>query len=185
MDEYATFMHKPLLIIIGVVTIALGGASAEEQAGYGLGRPATDEEIRAWNIDVSPTGEGLPPGQGTAKQGAQIYAGKCAACHGLTGVEGPKDRLVGGRNTLTTQKPIKTIGSYWQWATTLFDYTRRAMPYGSPLSLTDDEAYAVTAYMLFLNGIVGQDEVMDAKTLPGVKMPNRDNFVNAYPNRPK
>ena len=112
MDEYATFMHKPLLIIIGVVTIALGGASAEEQAGYGLGRPATDEEIRAWNIDVSPTGEGLPPGQGTAKQGAQIYAGKCAACHGLTGVEGPKDRLVGGRNTLTTQKPIKTIGMH-------------------------------------------------------------------------
>ena len=177
MDEYATFMHKPLLIIIGVVTIALGGASAEEQAGYGLGRPATDEEIRAWNIDVSPTGEGLPPGQGTAKQGAQIYAGKCAACHGLTGVEGPKDRLVGDRNTLTTQKPIKTIGSYWPYATTLYDYIRRAMPFNAPQSLTADETYAVIAWLLFQNQIIEEETVIDAQSLPKVEMPNRNGFI--------
>lgn len=181
MDGYETFMHKPLLIVIGALVIALGSGwaawSAEESGGYGLGRPATDEEIRAWNIDVSPTGEGLPPGQGTVTQGAQVYAGKCAACHGPTGVEGPKDKLVGGQNTLTTPKPVRTIGSYWPYATTLYDYIHRAMPFNAPQSLTSDETYSVIAWLLFQNKVIAEDAVIDAQTLPKVQMPNRNGFI--------
>ncbi|TLY45605.1 MAG: cytochrome c [Nitrospirae bacterium] len=155
-------MRKSLLIGIGTLAIGLAwcvwtAGSAEEGGGYGLGRTATDEEIRAWNIDVSPTGEGLPSGQGTVKQGAQVFAAKCAMCHGPTGTEGPKDRLVGGQGTLTTAKPVKTIGSYWPYATTLWDYIRRAMPFDHPGTLTSDEIYGVTAYVLFLNLIDRSD----------------------------
>ena len=168
MDWYETYTHKPAMIVISALVLALGsgggGLSAEDPAGYGVGRPATDEEIRAWNIDVSPTGEGLPPGQGTVKQGAQVYASKCAACHGPTGVEGPKDKLVGGRNTLTAAKPIRTIGSYWPYATTLYDYIHRAMPFNAPQSLTSDDTYAVIAWLLFQNQIIAEDTVIDAQT---------------------
>jgi cytochrome c len=143
----------------------------------GIGRPATEEEMRAWNIDVSPTGEGLPPGRGTAKQGAQIFAAKCAACHGLTGTEGPKDRLVGGHNSLRTPKPVRTIGSYWPYATTLYDYIHRAMPFNAPQSLSPDETYSVIAWLLFQNHIIAEDAVIDAQTLPKVQMPNRNGFV--------
>src|SRR2546425_11558166 len=146
MDGYGTSTLKSLLIGVGTLTIALAWAwaagSAEESGGsYGLGRTATDEEIRAWNIDVSPTGEGLPPGQGTAKQGAQVFAAKCAMCHGPTGKEGPKDRLVGGQGTLTTGKPIKTIGRCWAHATTPYDFINRALPFNGPGSLNPDENY--------------------------------------------
>lgn len=182
MDEYGTSMRKSLLIGIGTLAIALACAwtagSAEESGGsYGLGRAATDEEIRAWNIDVSSTGEGLPAGQGTVKQGAQVFATKCAMCHGPTGKEGPKDRLVGGQGTLTTAKPIRTIGSYWPYATTLYDYINRAMPFNAPGSLHSDEVYSVIAWLLFQNGIVKEEAVIDARTLPQVKMPNRDGFI--------
>ncbi|WP_447980700.1 c-type cytochrome [Candidatus Nitrospira bockiana] len=153
------------------------GWAIDEHDTYGLGRPATEDEIRAWNIDVSPTGEGLPPGRGTVKQGAQIYARKCASCHGATGTEGPKDRLVGGRNTLTTTKPIKTIGSYWPYATTLYDYIYRAMPFDAPQSLSPDEAYSVIAWLLFQNQIVAEDAVIDTQTLPKIEMPNRHGFI--------
>src|SRR5437764_469633 len=140
MEGFGTSMHKRLMIVISALVFALGSGwmalSAEERGNNGLGRPATDEEIRAWDIDASPTGQGLPPGHGTATQGAQVYADKCAACHGPTGIEGPKDKLVGGRNTLTTLKPIRTIGSYWPYATTLYDYIHRAMPFNAPQSLT-------------------------------------------------
>ena len=181
MDAYATYTHKGPLIVMCVLAIALGSAwaawSAEETVGYGLGRPATDEEIRSWNIDASPSGEGLPPGQGTVKQGAQVYADKCAACHGPSGVEGPKDKLVSGRNTLTTPKPIRTIGSYWPYATTLYDYIHRAMPFNAPQSLTADEAYSVIAWLLFQNEIIAEEAVIDAQTLPKVQMPNRNGFI--------
>lgn len=181
MDEYGTSMHKPAMIVVGMLVIALGGGwatvSAEESAGYGLGRSATEDEIRSWNIDVSPSGEGLPPGQGTVKQGAQVYAAKCAACHGPTGVEGPKDKLVGGRNTLTGPKPIRTIGSYWPYATTLYDYIHRAMPFNAPQSLTAAETYSVIAWLLFQNQIIAEDAVIDAQSLPKVQMPNRNGFI--------
>jgi cytochrome c len=182
MDEYGTSTSRTVILGLGLVAVALGcvlpGWSAEEPAGgYGVGRPATEEEIRAWDIDVAPTGEGLPPGQGTVKQGALLYAAKCAACHGPTGTEGPKDRLVGGRDTLTTPKPIRTVGSYWPYATTLYDYIHRAMPFNEPQSLTSDEVYALVAWLLHQNGIIPDDQVIDARTLPLVQMPNRNGFI--------
>lgn len=182
MDGYVTCMCKRLALCTGVCAIAVGciwpGWSADEDtAAYGIGRPATDENIRAWDIDVSPSGDGLPPGQGTVQEGARVFATKCAACHGPTGTEGPKDRLVGGRNTLATSKPIKTIGSYWPYATTLYDYINRAMPFDAPQSLTPDETYSLVAWLLHQNGIVGDDAVMNARTLPSVEMPNKHGFL--------
>ena len=182
MDGYGTSMPDRFLLCVGMAALVLScvlpGWSADEKAGgYGIGRSATDEELRAWNIDVSPGGEGLPPGEGTVKRGAQVYAAKCAACHGPTGTEGPKDRLVGGHNTLQTPKPVRTIGSYWPYATTLYDYIHRAMPFNAPQSLSPDEIYSVVAWLLFQNSIVKEDAVIDARTLPGIVMPNRNGFI--------
>lgn len=146
-----------------------------------LGEPATPEAIEGWDIGVGPSGENLPPGSGTPAEGEQVYTTKCIACHGVEGAGGPNDVLVGGHGTLRDAAPLRTIGSYWPYATTLFDYVRRAMPYTQPLSLTDDEAYAVTAYLLELNGVIGKDDVMNAETLPQVAMPNRDSFESAWP----
>jgi S-disulfanyl-L-cysteine oxidoreductase SoxD len=148
---------------------------------YGFGRPATPQEIKGWDIDISPDGAGLPPGQGDVRQGEAIFATKCASCHGPHGEGKPMVRLVGGTGTLRDNKPIKTVGSYWPYATTLFDYVRRAMPLNAPQSLSADEVYAVSAYLLFLNGIVPQDATLDADALAKIKMPNRDGFVSAYP----
>lgn len=156
-------------------TAASGSAAPEDR--YGFGRVATEADIRAWDIDVSPDGSGLPPGRGTVAEGARLYAAKCAACHGATGTEGPMPRLVGGRGTLATAHPIKTVGSYWPYATTLYDYIHRAMPYSAPQSLASDEVYALVAWLLYQNGIVPEDAIMDATTLPAVRMPNRDGFV--------
>lgn len=162
---------------LAIAAVALGGTADEPLSGFELGRPATEAEMRPWDIDVSPTGEGLPPGQGTVQQGAAVYAAKCAACHGPTGKEGPKDRLVGGRNTLATDKPIRTIGSYWPYPTTLYDYIYRAMPFNAPQSLSPDEVYSVIAWLLQQNEIITEDQVIDAQTLPQITMPNRDGFV--------
>ena len=182
MDGYGTSKPKRFLLCVGMAAIVLScvlpGWSADEKAGeYGIGRSATDEEIRVWNIDVSPSGEGLPAGEGTVKRGAQVFAAKCAACHGPTGTEGPKDRLVGGQNTLQTPKPVRTIGSYWPYATTLYDYIHRAMPFNAPQSLSPDEIYSVVAWLLFQNSIVKEDAVIDARTLQGIQMPNRNGFI--------
>jgi S-disulfanyl-L-cysteine oxidoreductase SoxD len=147
--------------------------------GPSLGVPASAADIAAMDVSIGPDGAGLPPGSGTPKQGAEVYATKCLACHGPEGANGVNDRLVGGQGTLTSATPVKTIGSYWPYATTVFDYVRRAMPYPAPHSLSDADAYAVTAYLLHLNGIIGADEVMDATSLPKVKMPNRGGFSSA------
>lgn len=144
---------------------------------YGLGSAAKADEIKAWDSAISPDGRELPTGGGTAVEGSKVYAAKCAACHGKTGREGPNDVLVGGQGTLDTTKPIKTVGSYWPYATTVWDYINRAMPFDKPGSLTSNEVYAVTAYLLSLNKIIHEDEVMNAKTLPEVKMPNRSGFI--------
>jgi cytochrome c len=120
----------------------------------------------------------LPPGRGTPVEGAAVYAAKCQACHGEKGAGKPNDTLVGGFGTIASDKPaVKTVGSYWPYATTLFDYVRRAMPYNATKSLSNDELYAVSAYLLNLNGVIGNDDVMDAQSLPKVKMPNRDGFI--------
>jgi len=160
-------------------TLAAGVVRAGEP--YGIGRPATPQEIAGWDIDVSPSGAGLPPGRGDVQQGEAIFTAKCAACHGVHGEGKPMDALVGGIGTISTPKPHKTVGSFWPYATTLFDYVRRAMPLNAPQSLTPDEVYSVSAYVLFLNGIVPQDTTLDADNLAKIKMPNRNGFVSAYP----
>ena len=151
--------------------------------GPGLGKPATPAQVEAADVSIGPDGAGLPPGSGTAAQGEAVFNTKCLACHGPQGAGSVNDRLVGGQGTLASSAPLKTIGSYWPYATTVFDYVRRAMPYPEPHSLADPEAYALTAYLLSLNGIIAKDAVMDAKTLPRVEMPNRGNFILAYPDR--
>jgi S-disulfanyl-L-cysteine oxidoreductase SoxD len=143
-----------------------------------LGKPISPEDVASWDISIGPDGTGLPPGSGTAKQGEAVFAAKCQACHGAKGAGQPNDRLVGGQGSLPGDKPaIKTVGSYWPYATTLFDYVRRAMPFVESKSLSPDEIYAVAAYILNLNGVVGDTDVMNAQTLPAVKMPNRDGFI--------
>ncbi|RLA35050.1 MAG: cytochrome c [Gammaproteobacteria bacterium] len=146
----------------------------------GLGKAISMEELAKVDYTVLPNGYGLPEGSGNAENGAVVYAQNCLACHGEDGTDGLNDRLVGGLGSLTTDKPVKTVGSYWPYATTLFDYVRRAMPYQAPGSLTNNQVYAVTAYILFLNGIVEEDAQLNAQTLPNVKMPNRDNVVWDY-----
>lgn len=173
------------VMMIGLITVFSGGILWSSEAadqydrihGYGLGGPAADLDIQHWNIDVTPTGEGLPSGRGTVKQGGAIFAAKCASCHGPTGQEGPMDRLVGGAGTLGSQKPVKTIGSYWPYATTLYDYVYRAMPFPAPQSLSSDEVYSVVAWLLHQNGIIAEDTILDAHSLPGIRMPNHNGFV--------
>jgi cytochrome c len=144
---------------------------------FGLGRTATGADIAAWNIDVEPDRRTLPPGSGTAAQGAKIYASTCASCHGDQGQGGVAPALVGGAGTLGTAHPVKTVGSYWPYATTVFDYIRRAMPFTSPESLSNDEVYALVAYLLSQNGTITGNAVMNAATLPKVRMANRNGFV--------
>jgi mono/diheme cytochrome c family protein len=151
-----------------------------------LGKVITPEEVAPWDISVSPDGAGLPPGSGTPKQGEAVYASKCLACHGEKGAGKPNDALVGGIGSLAGDKPaLKTVGSFWPYATTIFDYVRRAMPYNESKTLTNDELYAVAAYILQLNGIIGENDTMNAQTLPKVRMPNRDGFMAFVPAKPK
>jgi S-disulfanyl-L-cysteine oxidoreductase SoxD len=171
--------RDPALLFVATVAAAvLVAATARAQLPtYGVGRSPTADEITAWDIAIGPRGAELPSGRGTVASGRKVYAEKCAACHGATGKEGPQDVLVGGQGTLATAKPVKTIGSYWPYATTVYDYVHRAMPFYAPGSLTPDELYGVTAYLLYLNGIIGERDVIDRRTLPQVKMPNRHGFV--------
>ncbi|MCK5931022.1 MAG: cytochrome c [Fulvimarina manganoxydans] len=144
-----------------------------------VGETPSEDLVRAWDIDISPDGENLPEGSGSVSEGREIFANNCAACHGADGTGGDGmigGRLVGGEGTLDTDKPVKTVNSYWPYATTLFDYIHRAMPFTAPQSLSDEEVYAVTAYVLNLGGIVPEDAVMDRTSLPRVEMPNRDSF---------
>jgi len=169
-------------LVPGAIAIALSMATASAQQPpktFGIGRPATAAEIKAEDIDIGPDGAGLPPGKGTPADGATIYAAKCAQCHGKTGKEGPNDVLV-GRGAFpsgTDATSRRTIGNYWPYATTVFDYIRRAMPSPAPGTLKDDDVYALTAFLLAENEIIAKDAVMDATTLPKVAMPAHDKFV--------
>ena len=167
-----------LLLLLVIVVGSSADVRGTSQSGpFHLGRVATPAEIQAWDIDVAPDGEGLPAGRGTAKEGAEVYATYCASCHGATGVEGPSPKLVGGQGTLASGHPLKTVGSYWPYATTLFDYIYRAMPFVAPQSLTSDQVYAVTAWILFQNGLLDKDVVLDRETLPKIRMLHRNGFV--------
>jgi cytochrome c len=153
--------------------------SLKRPAKFGFGRTATTQEIAAWDIDVRPDGKGLPLGQGDVKKGKLLYALKCAMCHGVDGREKPGIKLPGAAlvgDTLASSKP-KTIGNYWPYATTLFDYMRRAMPYNLPGSLSNDEVYSLTAYLLNANKIIKDDVVLDAKNLHKVVMPAKKLFI--------
>lgn len=167
-------MLSPKQLFAGAVAAALLVLPAY---AFDFGRPASSDEIKLWDIDVRPDGKGLPDGSGTVRHGKEVFAENCAACHGDNGQGGIKDRLVGGQGTLASDKPIKTVGSFWPYATTLFDYIHRAMPYQAPGSLSVDDYYALTAYVLSLNGILAPDGKLDKETLPKVKMPNRDGFI--------
>ena len=161
------------------IVLVLLLAAAEQPSKHGVGRAPTEQEIRALGVMVAPDGKGLPEGAaGTAVEGREVFASRCAKCHGekAEGDVGPA--LVGGQGTLATSKPRKTVGSFWPHATSVWDYVNRAMPFNQPGLLNHNEVYSVVAYILHLNGIVGEKQVMNSKTLPQVRMPNRDGFVS-------
>ena len=176
----------------GVLLLVAAGAPAghAQTPTYGVGRAPTAEEIRAWDLTIPPSGQGLPPGSGTAALGKPVFAQRCASCHGDKG-ESPKYRVITGDprplnaaalspkgvDWLLGGEPVLTIGSFWQYATTLWSYINRSQPFDEPGSLTPEQVYAVTAYLLYANGIIGENDVIDARTLPLVKMPNRSGFV--------
>lgn len=168
--------------VLAVVLAAspLGVAQAQEQTHYGFGSPVSQDDLAKF-VSVQPDGRGLPPGSGDAGKGATIYAERCAACHGdklqgnpAKGIGG--DRLIGGRGTLASKAPVKTVESYWPYAPTLFDYVKRAMPFTTPGSLSDSEVYSVVAYILAEANIIKPTDTIDAATLPKVMMPNRNGF---------
>ena len=178
------------IIAVCVLALAFGAGAAHAQSAPSpapkLGKPITENDIKDWDIAVLPNGNGLPAGQGTPQEGAKIFAEKCSACHGDSakgGVAPFYPALVGGAPLTNGIETQKTIANYYAYATTIFDYIRRAMPFNGSRTLTDNETYALTAYILSLNKLIGENDVMDAKILPQVKMPNRDNFILPYPDR--
>ena len=171
--------HKRLPVLF---LLALGFAAPSAGETPGLGQPVSESDIRAWDISILPDGSGLPPGSGTPAQGARIYAQKCVACHGENGKGGPFAPVVGG-GPLTSISAVKTIANFWAHSTTVFDFIRRAMPWQQPRTLTNDEVYALTAYILAQNKLIGDNAVMNAETLPKVRMPNRDGFIVRFPER--
>jgi len=158
---------------------ALAGAASAESAKRNIGHAATPAEIAGWDIDVRPDGQGLPPGKGSVKGGEAVYMGKCAACHGEFGESaGRWPQVAGGQGSLKSDDPVKTVGSYFAHLSTVIDYVRRAMPFGEAQSLTNDELYAVVAYMLFLNDIVDEKFVLSKETYRSVRMPNAGGFYD-------
>jgi mono/diheme cytochrome c family protein len=176
------YMHKSLALAFAL-SLSTGAAFAQNA---GLGKPITEQDVKHWDIAILPDGTGLPPGSGTPDQGAKVYAEKCSSCHGDAGKGGVSPAypaLVGGPPLTDGIDVAKTIKNYYAYATTIFDYVRRGMPYNMPRSLTDDEVYGLTAYILALNNLIGPNDTMDATSLPKVTMPNRDNFIMPYPDR--
>lgn len=192
MHESVNSIIRGLPVTLGMIVLiavmlpdsTFADESDDEPIVYGFGSPATPEEIAAWDIDVRPDGKGLPAGSGTAAEGAELYAVQCAACHGFNGEGGLNDRLVVHSPDETfpdaadpDSSQHRTVGNYWPYATTLFDYIRRSMPFNLPGSLEDDEVYALTAHLLYLNYIITEDAEMNAETLPSVVMPAHGKFV--------
>jgi mono/diheme cytochrome c family protein len=174
-------MSKAIAVLATALVLA-GAAHAATPAPPKLGKPATADDIAKIDISITPDGKGLPAGSGSVAQGEMVFQQKCAVCHGAKAEGTPSgDRLVGGIGSLATDTPVKTVNSYWPYATTVFDYIRRAMPITNPQSLQNDEVYAVTAYILSFDNIVPKDAVLDAASLPKVQMPNRSGFVNWEP----
>src|SRR5579871_1579069 len=174
---------QPRHLLFLVVTASIAFAQSSK---YGLGHTPSASEIQNWDFSIGPDGAGLPEGSGTAAQGKLLYANRCAKCHGERGEGRDSVPLAGGQGTLKNPKPLRTVGSYWPYATTIWDYVNRAMPFNNPGILTHDQVYSLTAYILFLNGIVSESAVIDAHSLPKIRMPNRDGFVrDPRPDVPK
>lgn len=170
-------LAKMLYIAVFLTSILVTAPVMADAGGYGIGTPASAEEIAGWDIDIRPDGKGLPPGSGSVEDGEMLYEEKCASCHGSFGEGvGRYPVLAGGEGTLTDERPDRTVGSYWPYASTLWDYIHRAMPFPQPHSLTDDEVYAITAYVLNLNDLVDDDFVLTADNLASIEMPNKDGF---------
>lgn len=167
----------PVMVLFVLLSGFATAVDAAPAVHYGFGRTPAAATIKALDIAIGPRGEELPSGRGTVADGATLYAERCAMCHGASGREGPDPILVGGHGTLTSAEPLLTIGSYWAYATTLYDYISRAMPFFAPGSLAPNEIYALCAYLLNANGIIADDAVMDRETLPAVEMPNRNGFI--------
>jgi cytochrome c len=169
-----------------VAVLSSGVIAFAQSPTYGVGHTPSADELKKIDVEVLPDGRGLPLGSGTAARGKDVYVQRCTTCHGPTGKEGPQEAIAGGKGSLATAKPVKTVGSYWPYATTLWDYIRRAMPFDHPGTLTDNDVYALTAYVLYLNDIVREDTVIDQTTLPTIEMPNRNGFVaDPRPDVPK
>ncbi len=151
-----------------------------QQSGPELGQKASEKILKNWNMDIFPDGFGLPKGQGNAIAGKKVYQQYCLSCHGVEGGGDSAEELAGAEHSLTDNPPDKTIGTYWPYATTIFDFIRRAMPLNAPDRLSNNQLYEVTAYLLYLNGIIQETDVMNARTLAKVKMPNRNGFINSY-----
>ena len=176
-------MSMPRLLAAALLTGALTSAACAGDTP-GLGKPITEADIKPWDISVMPDGGNMPPGSGTAAQGAKLYVDKgCNLCHGDNGKGGLNPALVGNPPLAGDIAALKTIANFWAWPTTLFDYIRRAMPWPTPHTLSDDEVYALCAYLFAANDLIPQDQVMNAQTLPKVKMPNHDNFIIRFPDR--
>ena len=179
MSRLASFAALAALLTLELAAPLLAQAQKETKRHYGIGRAATAAEIAGWDIDVRPDGQGLPPGQGSVKDGEGIYMNKCAACHGEFGESvGRWPQLAQGQGTLASHDPVKTVGSYYPYASVLFDYVRRAMPFGDAQSLGNDELYAVVAYVLYLNDLVDEKFVLSKTTWSVVKMPNQGGFYD-------
>jgi hypothetical protein len=176
---------RSLRLLLPVVILGVCHAGWAQSPTYGVGKTPSAEEIRAWDIAISPTGKELPPGRGTAKEGAQLYAQKCVACHGATGSEGPAPMLIKRQNPPANPGPClnpcirdaNVMAVHSPYATTIWDYINRAMPFKQEGTLKPDEVYALTAFILYKNGVIQEDDVLDAQSLPQVKMPNRDGYA--------
>ncbi|MEM7027711.1 MAG: cytochrome c [Pseudomonadota bacterium] len=174
-------MKNKILAISVLIVVGINPAIAERDQGPGLGIPVTDDLLKQWDTSIFPDGEGLPMGSGHVTDGEEIYNTQCVSCHAPGGIGSALgDQLAGAQMSLTSDFPEQTIGSYWPYATTLFDIIRRSMPMTAPGSLSDDEVYAVTAYLLYLNNLIDKDQVINQETLPDVKMPNENGFINIY-----
>ena len=166
---------------IAVALATLFCATVAAQESPNLGEPISAEDLAPWDISIETNGDGLPAGSGSVAEGRDIYELQCLSCHGPEGSNGMNDRLVGGHGTLEDFAQVRTIGSFWPYASTVFDYIRRAMPFNTPQTLSNDEVYAVTAYLLYLNGIVDEDTTLNARRLSRIEMPNAEGFIFAWP----